>query len=192
MLRLRPPRRQHVVVSSAIVALVLAGVGCATISRSSVRSNEQQANDASFFDPSLSGDGRYVAFTSTASNLVQGDTNNSADVFVRDHLNGTTRRMSISTGGAEGNSDSIRPAISADGRYVAFDRSRRISWRATRTATPTSSCATVRRTRPFASVSPPAEPSQLGESQRVVAGSRWDPWWIRRRVPLVRVESRQR
>ena len=54
-------------------------------------------------DPAISGDGRYVAFVSLASNLVPGDTNKAADVFVRDVKMGTTRRVSVATGGAQAN-----------------------------------------------------------------------------------------
>jgi Tol biopolymer transport system component len=68
----------------------------------------------------ISGDGRYVAFDSTATNLVGGDTNGVSDVFVRDRVAGVTTRASASTGGAEGNGASREPALSADGRYVAF------------------------------------------------------------------------
>jgi Tol biopolymer transport system component len=72
-------------------------------------------------DPAISGDGRYVAFTSSADNLVAGDTNKSQDVFVRDLLAGTTTLVSVSTDGVDpGNSDSYSPVISADGRYVLF------------------------------------------------------------------------
>jgi Tol biopolymer transport system component len=72
-------------------------------------------------DPAISGDGRYVAFTSSADNLVAGDTNNAQDVFVRDLLAGTTTLVSVSTNGFySGNSDSFSPVISADGRYVLF------------------------------------------------------------------------
>jgi len=70
--------------------------------------------------PSLSGDGRFVAFASQASNLVAGDTNGSEDVFVHDRLTGATVRVSIASGGAQGNDSSSEPAISADGRWVAF------------------------------------------------------------------------
>src|SRR5258706_456378 len=70
--------------------------------------------------PSISADGRYVAFESTATNLVAGDTNGWFDVFVRDRQNGITELVSISTGGAQGNSVSYGPMISADGRYVGF------------------------------------------------------------------------
>jgi len=69
---------------------------------------------------SISADGRYVAFSSSATNLVAGDTNTVFDVFVHDRLTRNTSRVSVSTGGAEGNSGSGGPSISADGRYVAF------------------------------------------------------------------------
>jgi len=72
-------------------------------------------------DPAISGDGRYVAFTSSADNLVAGDNNNAQDVFVRDLLTGTTTLVSVSTNGVNsGNSDSYSPVISANGRYVLF------------------------------------------------------------------------
>ena len=50
-----------------------------------------------------------------------GDTNDADDVFVRDRQTGTTRRVSVGPGGVQGNGDSFGPAISADGRFVAFD-----------------------------------------------------------------------
>lgn len=70
--------------------------------------------------PSLSHDGRYVAFESAAPNLTLGDTNNKSDVFVHDRRTGETSRVSVAGDGSEGNGDSKVPAISADGRYVAF------------------------------------------------------------------------
>lgn len=71
--------------------------------------------------PSVSADGRYVAFSSSATNLVDGDTNNFSDIFVRDMENGQIARVSVATGGAQGNGgSSFRPAITPDGRYVAF------------------------------------------------------------------------
>jgi len=91
-----------------------------TISRASFSSAGAQANDESF-DPSISADGRYVAFGSSASNLVPGDTNNNEDIFVRDRLAGTTSRVSVSSAGAQGNNLSKLASISADGRYVAFE-----------------------------------------------------------------------
>ena len=79
--------------------------------------------------PSLSADGRFVAFFSWASNLVPGDTNaaefEGSDVFVRDRVEGTIERVSVTSSGAQvsGNSYVSSNAISADGRYVAFESS---------------------------------------------------------------------
>ena len=74
------------------------------------------------YQPSLSGDGRYVAFASQAD-LVEGDTNLTADVFVRDRMLGTLTRVSLASDGDQGDlgsTGSEDPAISADGRHVAF------------------------------------------------------------------------
>lgn len=71
-------------------------------------------------EPSISADGRYVAFTSAATNLISGDNNSSSDVFVRDLQAGTTKLVSVSTNGGVGNGDSYLPQISTDGRYVLF------------------------------------------------------------------------
>ncbi len=87
--------------------------------RVSVASDGAQANSASAI-PTISGDGRYVAFSSDASNLVPGDTNARDDVFVHDRVTGATQRVSVASDGTQANSDSAIPAISADGRYVAF------------------------------------------------------------------------
>lgn len=72
--------------------------------------------------PSISGDGQVVAFSSYASNLITGDTNVSADAFVRDRLLNVTSRASVATGGGQvtGNFSDAGPALSADGRHVAF------------------------------------------------------------------------
>ncbi|MGH9002586.1 MAG: TolB family protein, partial [Acidimicrobiia bacterium] len=69
--------------------------------------------------PAISGDGSVVAFSSDSSNLVDGDSNGVNDIFVR--AGGATTRISVGPGGAQANGGSIRPAISADGRYVAFN-----------------------------------------------------------------------
>ncbi len=69
---------------------------------------------------SVSADGRYVAFASTAPDLVANDLNGKSDVFIRDLTNGTTWRVSLGDGGAEANGDSFSPSISADGGFVAF------------------------------------------------------------------------
>ena len=91
-----------------------------TTERVSVGSAGEEGNSGSEWS-AISADGRYVAFASRASNLVPGDTNGTNDVFVRDRLTGTTERVSVSSTGEEGNGHSGFPAISADGRYVAFD-----------------------------------------------------------------------
>ncbi|NJP09241.1 MAG: hypothetical protein HC866_06920 [Leptolyngbyaceae cyanobacterium RU_5_1] len=93
--------------------------GSGSISRVSVASNGTQADNFSAF-PAISTDGRYVVFTSNASNLVTGDTNNLADSFVRDRLTNQTTLVSSATTGLPGNGISTLPAISADGRFVAF------------------------------------------------------------------------
>lgn len=72
-------------------------------------------------EASISGNGRYVVFSSTAANLVPGDTNNSVDVFERDLQNTTTTLVSVCTNGSgPGNSNSWSPMMSCDGRYVLF------------------------------------------------------------------------
>jgi Tol biopolymer transport system component len=73
------------------------------------------------FPVSVSGDGRLVAFVSSASNLVPGDTNRAADVFVRDRASGTTERVSIGSGGEQASGATGAASISRDGRLVAFD-----------------------------------------------------------------------
>ena len=71
---------------------------------------------------SISDDGRYVAFMSSATNLVAGDTNGKIDVFVRDRQTNTTERVSVATDGTQGNKDDVAGlGISDDGRYVAFN-----------------------------------------------------------------------
>ena len=141
--------RAHLIaaIAAATVAVLMIFAGSAaagTIVLVSASSSGEMANGASArdvaFDPgsgvsysadtiAISADGRYVAFSSRATNLVQGDTNGAIDVFVRDVQAGTTERVSVSSTGGQGDGDSGvehastngRPvAISADGRYVAF------------------------------------------------------------------------
>ena len=71
-------------------------------------------------EPAISAGGRYVAFTSGATNLVTGDLNRASDVFVRDLINGTTELVSANTSGLSGNGASYAPIISADGGAVLF------------------------------------------------------------------------
>ena len=70
--------------------------------------------------PSISADGRYVAFQSSAENLVPADINGVWDAFIHDRQTGVTKIASISSEGKYTNGDSYCPLISADGRYVAF------------------------------------------------------------------------
>ena len=97
-----------------------------TITRVSVGPGGAQANDNSGISPtsggdlSISADGRYVAFSSKATNLVSSDTNGTWDIFVRDHVTGTTTRASLDSSGTQASVDCRIPLISADGRFVAF------------------------------------------------------------------------
>jgi Tol biopolymer transport system component len=103
----------------AATMLVAALAWAGTTSRVSVSSTGVQA-DGQSDQPALSADGRYVAFASDATNLVLGDTNGCRDVFVRDRTTGVTTRVSVASDGAQANGHSYLPALSADGRYVAF------------------------------------------------------------------------
>ncbi len=88
--------------------------------RVSIASDGTQANNNSFAS-ALSTNGRYVAFESLASNLVSGDTNSVRDIFVHDRQTGQTTRVSVASNGTQANSSSLAPALSADGRHVAFE-----------------------------------------------------------------------
>jgi len=104
----------------AWIAAVATGVASAqTTTRISVSSGSTQGDSFSTL-PSMSTDARYVAFQSRATNLAFGDTNDQQDIFVRDRQSGTTERVSVATGGAQGDSNSGFPSISGDGRFVAF------------------------------------------------------------------------
>ena len=88
--------------------------------RISVTSNGAQTSTGSFsYAPVITSDGRYVAFFSNATNL--GPAGAEAGIFVRDRQASTTGRVSVSSNGLPGNSYSVWPSMSADGRYVAFE-----------------------------------------------------------------------
>jgi hypothetical protein len=89
-------------------------------SRVSVDSNGVEGNDHSGNSINISADGRFIVFSSTASNLVDADANGVEDIFVHDTQAATTQRVSVSSNNVEANDDSRIPSISADGRYVAF------------------------------------------------------------------------
>ncbi len=110
--------------SFAIKAVPPGAVG--VIERSSI-ADDLTEGDAGSGGVSISGDGRFVAFSSAASNLVPNDTNNFTDVFLRDTCLGASSgcvpsvvRVSVATDGSQANGFSFSPAISANGRYVAF------------------------------------------------------------------------
>ena len=84
-----------------------------------VAAEDPQAN-ADSSQPAISTDGRFVAFMSYASDLADQDHNGKADIFVRDMLNDQIELISTASDGAQGDGDSSDPALSADGRFVAF------------------------------------------------------------------------
>ncbi|MBM4014688.1 MAG: calcium-binding protein [Planctomycetes bacterium] len=90
-----------------------------TTVRLSVGAGGVEADGESLF-PALTPDGRHVAFSSEATNLVAGDTNGVADIFLLDRVAGTLERISVGAAGVEADDDSDRPSISADGRFVSF------------------------------------------------------------------------
>lgn len=87
--------------------------------RVSISSKLKEGNSSSF-SPSISGDGRLVAFVSYANNLVGRDTNRRADVFVYNRATRKTIRISIATDGTQANGDNLAPMFSADGGFVTF------------------------------------------------------------------------
>jgi Tol biopolymer transport system component len=118
-------RRHRSIVAAFVVAMLLSTVHAHAqlapgTERLSVRSDGTQA-DLNSRASSASLDGRFVAFDSSATNLVPGDTKHNQDVFVRDRVAGTTERLSVSSTGEEGKGDSVNPSISGDGRFVAFE-----------------------------------------------------------------------
>jgi Tol biopolymer transport system component len=94
--------------------------------RVSVGPENRQSNGESYY-PSMSANGRFVAFTSRATNLVPGDTNGLDDVFIHDRQSGKTKRVTVGTDGAQGDDTSRTSSISDNGRYVAF-QSRATNW----------------------------------------------------------------
>ena len=93
-----------------------------TIERVDLDSSGQQANASCHlgYYPTISTDGRFVAFESNATNLVRDDTNLASDAFLRDRVLGTTERVSVSSAGTESNGFSYSPSVSSDGRLVGF------------------------------------------------------------------------
>ncbi len=100
-------------------SLYLGGTSDANFERISISSTGQPGNRPSH-SPSMSADGRFVAFHSDAGNLVDTDTNQRTDIFVRDRLAGTNALASVDSAGNQGNHVSLFGSISDDGRFVAF------------------------------------------------------------------------
>ncbi|HVM12370.1 MAG TPA: hypothetical protein VM638_07845, partial [Actinomycetota bacterium] len=103
-------------------------LGAHVTERVSVASDGKEANGPSasgfsYYRAKITPGGRFVVFASDASNLVPGDTNDQTDVFVHDRLTRKTELVSAPAGGGVGDRSSVYPAISTDGRYVAF-----VSW----------------------------------------------------------------
>jgi Tol biopolymer transport system component len=109
--------------SSVLLLAPVLLAGCTWITRSSVpnQSGLGPEGNASSTHPSLSQHGGVVAFDSSASNFVGNDLNRASDVFIRDHVANKTKRVSLNDAGTGGNGPSRDPAISDDGRYVAFE-----------------------------------------------------------------------
>ncbi len=103
--------------TSAVTFAVPSNPGSTT--RISVDSSGQQANLRSSLS-AISANGRFVVFTSSATNLVPNDTNGVDDIFLRDLQLGITTRVSVASDGTQANAASSYPAISADGRFIAF------------------------------------------------------------------------
>jgi Tol biopolymer transport system component len=84
------------------------------------QSSSGHPGNAASAAPVISADGRYIGFASLATNLVPGDTNGTADVFVHDRVTGVTTQVSVSSAGEQGADHSSDPSISADGSQIAF------------------------------------------------------------------------
>jgi Tol biopolymer transport system component len=91
-----------------------------TTKRVSIRTGGGQANAWSY-DPTISNNGRWIAFSSDATNIVKRDTNRRTDGFVRDRLSKKVKRVTVAAGGGQARGKSDDVAISGDGRYVAFE-----------------------------------------------------------------------
>jgi Tol biopolymer transport system component len=106
---------------SLLVAATLLGTlaPAQAVERISVATGGGQGNSQSRY-PAISGNGRYVVFTSDATNLVASDTNATADVFLRDRWLGTTTRISTTSTGAQSDGTSYKANISGDGMRIVF------------------------------------------------------------------------
>ena len=136
----RSSKRCCTVISLLASMAAAAPAEAATTTRVSVGAGGVQGGGASTASD-ISANGRFVAFSSSAANLVPGDRNGEEDVFLRDLVRNETYLVSTATGRKQGNRFSDRPAVSADGRLSASSRWRPIWCRATPTWTTTCFCA---------------------------------------------------
>ena len=111
-------RQKHILLLSTALLAVSSHADTLT-SRASLGNGGIQSSARSFA-PDINGTGQYVVFVSSAPNLVADDTNAKDDIFVHDRFWGNTTRVSVSSTGVQANHHSSTPAISPDGRYVAF------------------------------------------------------------------------
>lgn len=108
---------------SRVVCLLCLGFALQAQAASTIRINVDSSGNESnerSYSPQTSTDGRWVVFTSAASNLVPNDTNGMVDVFLHDRKSGNTRRVSVASNGSQGNERSFVRSVSANGRWVAF------------------------------------------------------------------------
>jgi Tol biopolymer transport system component len=113
------PRASNAVPDAAPHGDVFVWSSAGGLAQASVSSTQVPA-DGDSGQPDVSGEGRLVAFSSTAGNLVDGHPAGQRDVYVRDAGSGTTVLVSATPDGQPGDGDSSAPAISPDGRYVSF------------------------------------------------------------------------
>jgi hypothetical protein len=104
----------------ALLADVTTAVTFRDIDKASLSMAGTEANGASG-SASISSDGRFITFQSSASDLVTGDTNGAGDIFVYDRMHNTTQRFSVGAGGTQSNGASADPSIDQTGTFVAFD-----------------------------------------------------------------------
>lgn len=87
---------------------------CVSVSSDGIYGNARSNN------PYITPDGRFIAFSSWADNLVEGDTNGVEDIFVHDSITKVTERISVSSDGLQGNAGSFSPWLSSDGLWAVF------------------------------------------------------------------------
>jgi Tol biopolymer transport system component len=117
------PFRRVLALALPVVALSAAPAAAQNpITRASVgpAGNEGKKDSGALSRPAFSRDGRFLAFDSNAGNLVGGDSNGVADVFVKELATGALVRVSVASNGTQGDRDSAGPSLSGDGRFVAF------------------------------------------------------------------------